>query len=90
MSFILFVAPVRTETPSGYGVDKAVHFFIFAALGYYGFLAYRENRSTVFVVLVFYALLVEHLQNRYFGRTLDWYDSVAGIAGLATIYLHRK
>lgn len=90
-SLALFLFPFQVHEGLGLGLDKAVHFVIFAVLGFYGVKSYREKIYHTLVLLAFYALVIEYVQGRYLpGRVLDWYDAVAGIIGLAVIFLHQR
>ena len=90
-SLVLFLYPFQVQKGLGLGLDKVVHFTIFAILGFYGVKSYREKIYHTLVLLAVYALVIEIIQGRFLpGRMLDWYDAVAGIIGLWVIYLHYQ
>jgi len=90
-SLVLFLYPFQVQEGLGLGLDKVVHFVIFSALGFYGVKSYREKIYHTLVLLAAYALVIEYTQGHFLpGRTLDWYDALAGIVGLVTVYLHQR
>ena len=91
VSLVLFFYPFQVQEGTGLGLDKVVHFLIFATLGYYGFNSYKNRVYHTFVLLFTYAFAVEYIQGHYIPhRSLDWYDALAGVIGLAAIFLHHN
>ncbi len=75
------------------GVDKMVHFGIFAVLGFCFKAALPRFRfSFSFLILLVYALLTEVFQGiMKNGRTFEALDIVADIAGIITgIFIYKK
>ena len=88
-SLVLFLYPFQVREGQGLGLDKVVHFAIFAILGLYGFRSYAGKHYHVFVLLFSYAFVIEYIQGHFIPhRSLDWYDAVAGALGLSVIFLH--
>lgn len=79
------------ETPDVIGFDKLVHFSLFFILTFLWYRAGVKNRKEklnkrnfITNYLVFgigIAILVEYLQQFIPGRSFDWWDMVANIAG---------
>lgn len=79
------------ETPDVIGFDKLVHFSLFFMLTFLWYRAGVKNRKEklnernfITNYLVFgigIAILVEYLQQFIPGRSFDWWDMVANIAG---------
>lgn len=79
------------ETPDVIGFDKLVHFSLFFMLTFLWYRAGVKNRkeklnkrnfTTNYLVFgIGIAILVEYLQQFIPGRSFDWWDMVANIAG---------
>lgn len=90
-SLVLFLYPFQVQEGLGLGLDKVVHFMIFAVLGFYGFSSYDNKIYHTFVLLAVYAFVIEYIQGTYLtSRKFDLYDAVAGGIGLVVIFLHHK
>jgi len=63
------------------GLDKVVHFVLFAGLTISGLKGLKIQKHWLAVLLVLYAISVEHLQ-AYVGREYDIYDAFSGWAGV--------
>lgn len=82
------------NVPSGLPWDKVVHFGMFFVLSFVNFVDYYklcDGKPPMwrwimwgFVLPVFYGALIEILQGRYFGRSGEWLDLAADIAGSAS------
>ena len=84
ISAISFFSPVTAAEHVGFGMDKIVHFFLFAALAIYGIRSFPRNKGALLALLVLYTLVSEFIQGNYIPhRSFDQYDIIADIVGLA-------
>ena len=90
-SLVLFFYPFPVSYGAGFGLDKVAHFVIFAVLGFYGFRTYSQKIYHTFLSLASYAFVIEYIQGHFLpSRSLDWYDAIAGVVGLAAVYFHHR
>ncbi len=91
VSLPLFFYPFRVHEGLGLGLDKVVHFGIFAVLGFYGFRSYENKIYHTATLLAVYAFVIEFVQGAYLpSRNSDLYDAIAGCIGLGVVFLYRK
>ena len=90
-SLVLFFYPFPVHEGLGLGLDKVVHFSVFAILGFYGFRSYQNKIYHTLTLLALYTFVIEYIQGKYLlNRSLDLYDAIAGCIGLGVIFLHHK
>lgn len=66
------------------GIDKAVHFLVFAILGFLFSIVFRKSTFLFFVIMFLYALLTEILQGAMdWGRSFEIWDLVADMLGVS-------
>lgn len=74
------------------GIDKVVHFLVFAILGFLFSIVFRKSNFLFFVIMFLYALLTEILQGvMSLGRSFEIWDLVADMLGVSVGYwLYHK
>lgn len=74
------------------GIDKLLHFSIFAALGFFFMAAFPKIRFYYFIqIILIYAFLTEILQEEMgFGRSMETLDVIADTVGcLIGYYIYK-
>ncbi len=85
-SLIVLFIPVSGTGGIKY-LDKVVHFGLFFVLSGFGFRHFK-NRFWFSSLMVIYIAMAEIIQEVFIpGRGLDFFDAVAGIAGLAVAFI---